>query len=691
MVQLWEEHCHRGSEPQQQKLADILDIVLETSQGGFFLLLDALDECPSTDHDERSSLLQFLEEHLGRHRAKIHILATSRLEPDIRPRMERYQSVSLETGLEEDVETFVRAQVVHGKLSEWGESVKKRTLEKLLDIPERYVQLGAFGCFRSGLNVALLIPGAATASGLCIGNGIETNSRNVPQGASPMEPALCGPPNALDIAAIRGYLEVLELLLNKMDEIPLRVTEIILESIRVIEADRDNLAVILDLLWDKGALHDQSRASHAIIDKRLVERAASNLDSGQILMEQLLDRKEKMGVKITENLLLAVISNHEHGEEIMDLLFDKCDPEIREGAKLLGKLLDVRKGSGSRLVSDQLSQMPGNKMPETEQKYIVRLPADGYHDVFKIPPVIYRLCGQTYHRDEEYRYRCWTCCQVIKGSRQFTVHVMFHEHCGFKIGLKSSWISGKRSKSRKWTLPFDEDTVLRYDGPFVFLDLPPELRIMVYRYLICFEEVKFSEDIPYWRKTKRRRDGHWWQYNLYDNLLAITAVNRQIYHEARRTFYTENRFLFENFEALPVFLVGIGVHNTRLLRSVCCRTKSGPVKDYTDLIRACVNQAATMERNTVNEYYFEAQLVEDLYLNLPDPDTLKPAFLPYDRWSGYYRRLRPDSPSVPDCSFRMRFGLRATVRQKGKGGVNVDKNYLVAFELCKQNMRVRRP
>ena len=140
MLKLWEEHRHRGSEPQQQKFADILDVVLDTSQREFFLILDALDECP-TAQDERSSLLQFLEELLVKHPGKMHILATSRPEPDIRSRLEQYQSVNLENGLAEDVETFVHAQVARGRLSNWDESVKKCTLERLLDIPERYVAL----------------------------------------------------------------------------------------------------------------------------------------------------------------------------------------------------------------------------------------------------------------------------------------------------------------------------------------------------------------------------------------------------------------------------------------------------------------------------------------------------------------------------------------------------------------------
>lgn len=141
MIKLWEGHCNRGSKPQQQRLVDILDIVIENFQGEFFLVFDALDECPAARNDERRTLLGFLEGLMVKHPSKMHILATSRPEPDIRSKLEKHQNVNLETGLVEDVETFVRAQVSHGRLCEWGASIQKQILEKLLDIPERYVYL----------------------------------------------------------------------------------------------------------------------------------------------------------------------------------------------------------------------------------------------------------------------------------------------------------------------------------------------------------------------------------------------------------------------------------------------------------------------------------------------------------------------------------------------------------------------
>ncbi|KAL3260405.1 hypothetical protein ABHI18_004610 [Aspergillus niger] len=526
MISLWDEHHHRGSKPQQQKFADILDIVLESSRGEFFLILDALDECPTTGDDERGSLLQFLEELLKKHQTKIHILATSRPEPDIRSRLEQYQSVNLESGLGEDVETFVRAQVAHGRLCEWGESVKKRTLEKLLDIPERRFRwadlqikrleeskteaafykaldtipatledtykdtlerlsgddreaartilmwlsfsavpldlktVAAVVSFRFPEDVVttcttslvtVSIPGDtvrlahfsvkeflvrneamghwyqfSTISGhhaiasrtidcllettevltkttavqqplliyaakywdchltelgdLNVKSSLQQKiirlftERNVyfnwmrliesdsvlsimwyqsfeelqpplssaserglkpavemllANGADPLESTNDGfRHNELLIAADKGHLEVLQLLLNKVDKISQWVTAQILTFINVTEANKENMMIILDLLWDKGVLHDQSRPSHRIISEKIVESAASNGKSGRIILYWLLVRQEKMGVKETERLLRAMIWNT-GCNEILHLLLDKYGAEIK--------------------------------------------------------------------------------------------------------------------------------------------------------------------------------------------------------------------------------------------------------------------------------------------------------------------------------------------------------------------------
>ncbi|GLB11572.1 hypothetical protein AtubIFM57258_008442 [Aspergillus tubingensis] len=524
IIKLWEEHSPRGSKPQQQKFADILDVVLESSQGEVFLILDALDECPATGDDGRSSLLQFIVELLGKHQSKMHILATSRPEPDIRSRLERFQSVDLETGLGQDVETFVRDQVAHGRLREWGESVKKRTLEKLLDIPERRFRwadlqikrlqgskteaafhktldsipvtledtykdtlerlspedreaartiliwlsfsaapldlktVAAVVSFRfpedvvttcttslvtvsmsdntvrlahfsvkeflvrneamahwfqfsvisghdaitnrsvdclletteiltktAAVQQPLLMYAArywdyhlAQSGGLhtcCIDlqekvdrlfieRKVYTNwvrlyysryydmwHQSFEDLQSPLSSAserglkstvevlLIKRPNsmasrveagdALRKAAAKGHLEVIELLVNKMNEIPRSVTAEMLRFIWVTEADKEKLANVLDLLWYKGALHDQSRVLRMVIDGKLLEEAAANDKSGHMLISWLLDRTEKIGVKITEMLIVAALGNQSRGEEIIHLLLNKCDADLK--------------------------------------------------------------------------------------------------------------------------------------------------------------------------------------------------------------------------------------------------------------------------------------------------------------------------------------------------------------------------
>ncbi|RAL09041.1 uncharacterized protein BO97DRAFT_187454 [Aspergillus homomorphus CBS 101889] len=141
-----------------------------------------------------------------------------------------------------------------------------------------------------------------------------------------------------------------------------------------------------------------------------------------------------------------------------------------------------------------------------------------------------------------------------------------------RVRIHTAW--RRRLSLRKWSLPFDEDTVLLREESFLFLRLPPELRFMVYRLLPCFEEVNFRKYLPC-KDVEPSKNGLWLQHNPDKNLLVIMSVSRQLYDEARRTFYAENRFSFESFDNLPVFLGGVGVENTKLLRSVSCKERSG--------------------------------------------------------------------------------------------------------------------
>ncbi|GMF76461.1 unnamed protein product [Aspergillus oryzae] len=71
-----------------------------------------------------------------RHKNKLHILATSRPEQDIRETLERFPTVDLEAKLAEDVETFVRTEISNGRLLKFRH-MQNRILDHLLGTRER--------------------------------------------------------------------------------------------------------------------------------------------------------------------------------------------------------------------------------------------------------------------------------------------------------------------------------------------------------------------------------------------------------------------------------------------------------------------------------------------------------------------------------------------------------------------------
>ncbi|XHG03595.1 hypothetical protein AWENTII_006896 [Aspergillus wentii] len=133
---LWEEH-HKGQEPARELLMAVMHQVIEDLSGTTFLILDALDECPwEPGNRERDSLFEFLGQLMERHSSKLHILATSRSEPDIAAKLQHSQNLNLhkldlEEGLSNDVAVFVSNQILHGTLSVWDSEIKAQIESRL--------------------------------------------------------------------------------------------------------------------------------------------------------------------------------------------------------------------------------------------------------------------------------------------------------------------------------------------------------------------------------------------------------------------------------------------------------------------------------------------------------------------------------------------------------------------------------
>ncbi|GAQ10062.1 hypothetical protein ALT_7383 [Aspergillus lentulus] len=213
VVKIWNEHRLKGSEPDSQAISNLLDDVVSSIPGNVYLIFDALDECPVNAYSkERRSLLSLLTGLLERYRSKVHILATSRAEQDIKEKLEVFCKIDLEARLADDVKTFVTTSIAQPPLKRLNENIKGLIQEKLLSSKERRFRWAELQiaeiekCRREkDIEVALdTIPQTLEASYLKILNALEP--RDVPL-ARDILMTICTSPIALDlkmVAAIVG-------------------------------------------------------------------------------------------------------------------------------------------------------------------------------------------------------------------------------------------------------------------------------------------------------------------------------------------------------------------------------------------------------------------------------------------------------------------------------------------------------
>lgn len=140
VTNLWNEHHLRGSQPDSEAILTVLDAVLASISGQVYLVFDALDECPLTaSSKERESLLSLLVGRLHRHKDKVHILALSRSEADIRQELKKFSNLDIEAYLAEDVEAFVAASLSQSRLNRLSKDVQNLITDTLLSFKERYI------------------------------------------------------------------------------------------------------------------------------------------------------------------------------------------------------------------------------------------------------------------------------------------------------------------------------------------------------------------------------------------------------------------------------------------------------------------------------------------------------------------------------------------------------------------------
>lgn len=104
-----------------------------------FIVIDALDECPLS---ERRELLKVIKELLDGDTRKVHILATSRPEPDISARLKELSiAIDIEGLIKNDIVLFVQTELSQNtKLNRWNNDLKSQIVERLTAVEETYVE-----------------------------------------------------------------------------------------------------------------------------------------------------------------------------------------------------------------------------------------------------------------------------------------------------------------------------------------------------------------------------------------------------------------------------------------------------------------------------------------------------------------------------------------------------------------------
>ena len=144
LLNFYSEHHGGVQSPSDEDLERCLKELLEVpGQAPVYLIIDALDECPSTSPrlsgpSSREEVLKLLVRLIESRLVNLRICVTSRREADIKIALEpfTFRSISIhdEPGQLEDIENYIRSVInTDPKSQRWKEEDKQQVIEVLTD------------------------------------------------------------------------------------------------------------------------------------------------------------------------------------------------------------------------------------------------------------------------------------------------------------------------------------------------------------------------------------------------------------------------------------------------------------------------------------------------------------------------------------------------------------------------------
>ncbi|PYH69937.1 uncharacterized protein BO88DRAFT_481361 [Aspergillus vadensis CBS 113365] len=135
---LWNDYGTKGSNPNNTRLQETLERLLDANIEEVFLILDALDECPeAVNRKERSLLLPLLTGLRRKYSNKVHVLVTSRPEPDIFEHLVECTALDIEENQGSDISAFVKDRVDALDDRRAPKEVKAQIIQELLQDEKR--------------------------------------------------------------------------------------------------------------------------------------------------------------------------------------------------------------------------------------------------------------------------------------------------------------------------------------------------------------------------------------------------------------------------------------------------------------------------------------------------------------------------------------------------------------------------
>ncbi|KAJ6006711.1 hypothetical protein N7451_004655 [Penicillium sp. IBT 35674x] len=169
--------------------------------------------------------------------------------------------------------------------------------------------------------------------------------------------------SSFGVAAEKGQLDVLQILLNK--RLPLGQHEVqeILDNLDYRKAGKAKLESVLQTLWDLDALKKQPSDVSNEVSERWVIHAMFNKHSGLEIIKEFLDWQPKISVPITDDVLLTAVC---WKTDALDLLLERCDvhvsPAVLEKLKNRPFTIGLSRSEGLALLAiKRPDEFPMNK------------------------------------------------------------------------------------------------------------------------------------------------------------------------------------------------------------------------------------------------------------------------------------------------------------------------------------------